>query len=56
MASDRGKDANSLILAVEELRLWGKLLVVLVPKKCQCLPLSNNQVALVEYFQIQFDL
>jgi hypothetical protein len=42
MASDRGNDANSLILAVEESRLWGKLIVVLVPEKCQCLPLGNN--------------
>jgi hypothetical protein len=42
MASDRGDDANSLILAVEESRPWGKLIVVLVPEKCQYLPLGNN--------------
>jgi hypothetical protein len=34
MASDRGNDANSLILAVEESRLWGKLIIVLVLVKC----------------------
>jgi hypothetical protein len=55
MASDRGDDATLLILAVEESRLWGKLIVVLVPEKCQCLPLGNDQVVFVEYFQIQFD-
>jgi hypothetical protein len=32
MASDRGNDANSSVLAVEESRLWGKLIVVLVPE------------------------
>jgi hypothetical protein len=31
MASDRGDDANSLVLAVEESRLVGKLIVALVP-------------------------
>jgi hypothetical protein len=31
MASDRGNDANSLIVVVEESRLVGKLIVVLVP-------------------------
>jgi hypothetical protein len=31
MANDRGNDANSLVLVVEELRLVGKLIVVLVP-------------------------
>jgi hypothetical protein len=31
MASDRGDDANSSVL-VEESRLWGKLIVVLVPE------------------------
>jgi hypothetical protein len=31
MASDRGNDANSLVLVVEESRLVGKLIVVLVP-------------------------
>jgi hypothetical protein len=31
MASDRGNDANSSVLVVEESRLWGKLIVVLVP-------------------------
>jgi hypothetical protein len=42
MANDRGNDANSFILAVEESRLWGKLLVVLIPERCQCIPLGNN--------------
>jgi hypothetical protein len=56
MASDRGNDACSLILADEKPRLWGKLIVELVPGKCQCLPPGKNQVAFVEYFQIQFDL
>jgi hypothetical protein len=55
MASDRSNDANSLILAVQGSRLWGKLIGVCVPEKCQCLPLGNNQVPFVEYFQIQFD-
>jgi hypothetical protein len=32
MASDRGNDANSSVLVVEESRLWGKLIVVLVPE------------------------
>jgi hypothetical protein len=50
MASDRGDHANSLNLAIEESRLWGKLIVVLVPEKYQCLPLGNNQVVFVEYF------
>jgi hypothetical protein len=31
MASDRGNDANSLVLVVKESRLVGKLIVVLVP-------------------------
>jgi hypothetical protein len=31
MASDRGNDANSLVRVVEESRLVGKLIVVLVP-------------------------
>jgi hypothetical protein len=31
MASDRGDDANSSVLVVEESRLWGKLIVLLVP-------------------------
>jgi hypothetical protein len=31
MASDRVDDANSSVLVVEESRLWGKLIVVLVP-------------------------
>jgi hypothetical protein len=31
MASDRNNDANSLVLVVEESRLMGKLIVVLVP-------------------------
>jgi hypothetical protein len=31
MATDRGNDANSFILVVEESRLVGKLIVVLVP-------------------------
>jgi hypothetical protein len=31
MASDRGDDANSSVLLVEESRLLGKLIVVLVP-------------------------
>jgi hypothetical protein len=31
MASGRGDDANSSVFVVEESRLWGKLLVVLVP-------------------------
>jgi hypothetical protein len=31
MASDRGNDAKSSVLVVEESRLWGKLIVVLVP-------------------------
>jgi hypothetical protein len=31
MASDRGDDANSLVLVVEESRLVGKLIIVLVP-------------------------
>jgi hypothetical protein len=56
MASDRGNDATPSVLAVEGSRLWGKLIVVLVPEKCHCLPLSNNQVVYVEYFQIQFGL
>jgi hypothetical protein len=50
MASDRGDDANPLILAVEESRLWDKLIVALVPEKCQCLPLGNNRVVFVKYF------
>jgi hypothetical protein len=32
MESDRGNDANSSVLVVEESKLWGKLIVVLVPK------------------------
>jgi hypothetical protein len=32
MASDRGNDANSSVLVVEESRLWDKLIVVLVPE------------------------
>jgi hypothetical protein len=56
MAINRGDDADSLILVVEESRLWGKQIVVLVPEKCQCLPLGKYQVAFMEYFQIQFDL
>jgi hypothetical protein len=32
MASDRGNDANSSDLVVEESRLWGKLIIVLVPE------------------------
>jgi hypothetical protein len=32
MASDRGDDTNSSVLVVEESRLWGKLIVVLVPE------------------------
>jgi hypothetical protein len=32
MASDRGDDANSSVLVFEESRLWGKLIVVLVPE------------------------
>jgi hypothetical protein len=32
MASDRGDDANSAVLVVEESRLWGKLIVALVPE------------------------
>jgi hypothetical protein len=31
MASDRSNDANSSVIVVEESRLWGKLIVVLVP-------------------------
>jgi hypothetical protein len=31
MASDNGNDANSSVLVVEESRLWGKLIIVLVP-------------------------
>jgi hypothetical protein len=31
MANDRDDDANSSVLVVEESRLWGKLIVVLVP-------------------------
>jgi hypothetical protein len=31
MASDIGDDANSLVLVVEESRLVGKLILVLVP-------------------------
>jgi hypothetical protein len=31
MASDRGNDANSVVLVVEESRLVGKLIIVLVP-------------------------
>jgi hypothetical protein len=31
MASDRGNDANSLVLVVEESRLVGKLIAVLIP-------------------------
>jgi hypothetical protein len=50
MSSDRGDDANSSVLVVEESRLWGKLIIVLVPESCQCLPLCNNRVALMEYF------
>jgi hypothetical protein len=32
MASDRGNDANSSVFVIEESRLWGKLIVVLVPE------------------------
>ena len=32
MASDISNDANSSVLVVEESRLWGKLIVVLVPE------------------------
>jgi hypothetical protein len=32
MASDRGNDANSSVLVVEESWLWGKVIVVLVPE------------------------
>jgi hypothetical protein len=31
MANDRGDDANSLVLVVEESRLVGKLIIVLAP-------------------------
>jgi hypothetical protein len=31
MAIDRGNDANTSVLVVEESRLWGKLIFVLVP-------------------------
>jgi hypothetical protein len=39
MASDRGNDANSSVPVVEESRLWGKLIGMLVREYCQCLPL-----------------
>jgi hypothetical protein len=32
MASDRGDDANSSVLVVEESRLWGQIIIVLVPE------------------------
>jgi hypothetical protein len=51
MASDRGNDANSLILDVKESRLWGKLIVVLVPEKYQCLPLAINEWCLWNIFK-----
>jgi hypothetical protein len=31
MACDRGDDVNSSVLVVKESRLWGKLIVVIVP-------------------------
>jgi hypothetical protein len=34
MASDEGNAANSFILAVDKSKLWGKLIIVLVPEKC----------------------
>ncbi len=51
MASDRGNYANSSVLVVEESRLLGKLIIVLVPEKRQCLPLCNYWVAFVEFFK-----
>jgi hypothetical protein len=56
MANDIGDNAKSLIPVIEEIMFWDKLNVVLVPEKCLCLLLGNNQVAFFECFQIQFDL
>ena len=51
MASGIGNDANSLIPAVEDTMLQGKLIVVLVPEKCLSLLLGDNRGVFYEHFQ-----